>query len=469
MNSQRLKVLILDLDRMPCSSGNCEQLPLFMRKAFPTLQIHQYHSFPQGSLQDLEQTDLIFLRTSSLSNLSQFIQRARDQICRVPVIGVLCVDHEVECSQASSWLTGLDDFLCCPLDQLDVVLRIQQFHCIREEIGEALGTGQVIRDLCTQGLVGMSTSFLETVGKIPQIAISEATTLISGETGTGKEVVARAIHYSGPRKEHPFVPINCGALPDHLFENEVFGHTKGAFTDAIGEQKGLIQEAEGGTVFLDEIDALSPASQIKLLRFLQDREYRALGSAKTLKANVRILSATNQDLKGLVQEGRFREDLYYRVNTLSLVLPPLRNRMEDIPALVHHILKKTPRPNSEAPPIRLSPGAMRKLFTYTWPGNVRELESVVCRAITFHEGPNEIIHEIQLPALEQVEMRPGHAFTTERRKTLENFERNYLINLLTDQQGNISQAAKAAGKERRTFKRLLAKHHLDRKAFLTMT
>src|SRR5215204_1820614 len=187
-------------------------------------------------------------------------------------------------------------------------------------------------------LIGTSKSFLQATGMIPILSASRATVLISGETGTGKELFARAIHYTSQRRGKPFVPVNCAALPDHLIENELFGHSKGAFTGAISEKQGLFHEADGGTLFLDEVNSLNVTVQSKLLRVLQDQEFRPLGSTKTLQVNVKIIAATNTDLRILVESGKFREDLFHRLNVLSIVLPPLRERKEDIVLLANHFL-----------------------------------------------------------------------------------------------------------------------------------
>jgi DNA-binding NtrC family response regulator len=301
------------------------------------------------------------------------------------------------------------------------------------------------------------------VEKIPLIAGSDAPVLILGETGTGKELFARAIHYYGLRQGKPFIPVNCGAIPVHLFENELFGHSKGAFTDASCAEKGLVAEAEGGTLFLDEVDALNSSAQIKLLRFLQDRTYRPLGSSRSLEADVRILAATNTDLRQRVGEKAFRDDLYHRLNVLSLTIPPLRERPGDIARLANHFLARQATGTHKA--MCLSADAVRKLEAYPWMGNVRELAGVIERAVTMNPGGviNASGIDLAVPDVERVSLPAG--WREAKRRAVGEFERSYLTNLLTTSEGNISRAAKAAGKERRTFQRLLRKYGLDGHAF----
>ena len=313
-----------------------------------------------------------------------------------------------------------------------------------------------------ESFVGASANFLRIMEKIPLLAQPDAAVLILGETGTGKELVARAIHSCSSRQRKPFIPVNCGALPDHLFENELFGHTKGAFTDASSAEKGLVAEAEGGTLFLDEIDALSQAAQIKLLRFLQFREYRPLGSPKSRIADVRIIAATNADLWQQVQAKSFREDLYHRLNVLSLTVPPLRERSEDILLLGHHFLRLY-KEQHHREVLGFSPGAQQKLVTHSWPGNVRELEGVVQRAVLLAPSPTLQPEDIELPLTHN-----GHAketFHVAKAQAVERFEQGYLAELMAAHQGNISQAAKTAGKDRRTLQRLLQKYRLERHSF----
>ncbi len=326
-------------------------------------------------------------------------------------------------------------------------------------------------------LIGTSKCFLQATGMIPILSASKSTVLLSGETGTGKELFARAIHYSGERRSKPFVPVNCAALPDHLIENELFGHSKGAFTGAHLEKSGLLQEADGGTLFLDEINSLSFSVQSKLLRVLQDQEFRPLGSTKSKTINVKIIAATNTDLRYLVETRQFREDLFYRLNVLSLALPPLRDRKEDILLLANHSLNVYAKEFGKKT-LHLSHAAKVKLMGYFWPGNVRELQGVLQRAVAMASGDLLEAHDLDLPETEKPELtgptmalmsREGVSdncsFQDMKAKVIEEFERAYLSELLAIHQGNISKAARVAKKERRAFQRLLHKHGLDRRIF----
>ena len=326
-------------------------------------------------------------------------------------------------------------------------------------------------------LIGTSRSFLQATGMIPMLSMSKSTVLISGETGTGKELFARAIHYSGERRGKPFVPVNCAALPDHLIENELFGHNKGAFTGALIEKHGLFHEADGGTLFLDEINSLSMAAQSKLLRVLQDQEFRPLGSTKSRTVDVKIVAATNTDLRYLVETRQFREDLFYRLNVLSVALPPLRDRIEDILLLASHCLKVYAKEFGKGA-ITIGHSAKAKLMGYAWPGNVRELQSVIQRAVAMASGELLEAQDLDLPESEMPELAgptmtllsrgvvsDDASFQAMKTKVIEEFERAYLSELLSTHHGNISQAARAAKKERRAFQRLLQKHGLDRRIF----
>src|SRR5712671_1349028 len=236
-------------------------------------------------------------------------------------------------------------------------------------------------------IVGKSDSMLKIFDLVGQVAPSRSTVLIQGESGTGKELIAKAIHANSTRKNHPFVPVNTGSMPADLLESTLFGHVKGAFTSAISSKKGLFEVADGGTIFLDEIGTMSMETQAKILRVLQDRKFMHLGGVQEIQVDVRIIAATNVDLRQMVREGRFREDLFYRLNVISIDLPPLRQRREDIPLLVQHFLQKYSEENDR--PVRsITPEALRPLMSYSWPGNVRELENVIERAVVLSSGTN---------------------------------------------------------------------------------
>lgn len=355
---------------------------------------------------------------------------------------------------------GAADFITPPLTAIDILPRLrrlleqmQRSKTLTFTLKEKLGLGQ---------LVGECPVFLAAINKIPIVARCDASVLISGETGTGKELCARAIHYLSPRTGKPFVPVTCGAIPTELIENELFGHVQGAFTGAASSQPGLIREADGGTLLLDDIDCLPPAAQAKLLRFLQEKEYRELGSTKMRQADVRIIAATNISLEQAVREGTFRQDLYYRLNIIPLTLPPLRERREDIPFLAHHFLKKYAA-ELERPAEDLASDAIEKLLFYDWPGNVRELEYIIERAIVF--SPRAVIqgHDIDLP--QQKTTVPLESFKEAKAKVVDQFERDYIQCLLLVHHGNISRAAQAAQKNRRAFWQLIRKHQIDVQCF----
>ncbi len=235
-------------------------------------------------------------------------------------------------------------------------------------------------------IVGKSDSMLKIFDLVGQVASSRSTVLIQGESGTGKELIAKAIHANSQRKNHPFVPVNTGSMPADLLESTLFGHVKGAFTSAVSSKKGLFEVADGGTIFLDEIGTMSLETQAKILRVLQDRKFMHLGGVHELQVDVRVIAATNIDLHLLVREGKFREDLFYRLNVITVDLPPLRSRSEDVPLLVGHFLEKFSRENGKTV-THISPEALRPLMDYGWPGNVRELENVIERAVVLCNGP----------------------------------------------------------------------------------
>jgi transcriptional regulator with PAS, ATPase and Fis domain len=284
--------------------------------------------------------------------------------------------------------------------------------------------------------------------------------VIYGESGTGKELVARAIHHNGPRRDRPFVSESCAAIPETLLEAALFGHVRGAFTGADAERRGLFEVAHGGTLFLDEVGEMSPAMQAKLLRVLQSGEFRRLGGERSLKVDVRLLTASNRDLQRLVEEGKFREDLFYRLNVVRVALPPLRERRDDIPLLVEHFLAKHAKANHKKPP-KLERAALYKLVGYRWPGNVRELENEILRAAALG---GEVITVADLSA-QVAAGDPEAAFDSPDdlglKKRVERLERTLLREALARSNGNQSQAARLLGLSRFGLQKKLRRYHLE--------
>ena len=457
-------IIFIDYETHSCPEDKVEDLPIMIQNSIPQgeLQLQRHTRLPVEPL--TFQPDLILLRPPSMKSLQETIPFLKKKWSQVPILGLFCKRLGTPYEILKSLHNGLDDFVSCPFKEVDLIPRVQRFLQKESRPHISLKPKAVKELLHMESLIGESECFLREVEKIPRMANSDSTVLILGETGTGKELFARAIHYHSARRVKPFVPINCGALPDHLFENELFGHAKGAFTDASSEERGLLAEAEGGTLFLDEIDSLSPSAQVKLLRFLQDREYRPLGSSKSRVADVRILAATNADLKELVQSKRFREDLFYRLNILSLFLPPLRERVSDIPILANRFVS-TYGIEFHKKVFHLSPCALRKLLAYHWPGNVRELEGVIQRSVVLSSFPVLRQEDIQLSVDYLEEISKGESYRDVKIRTIFQFERTYLSDLLVKHQGNITRAAETAGMKRQALQRLLRKYGLIRTTF----
>lgn len=351
---------------------------------------------------------------------------------------------------------GIADFIIPPITESEVLLRIRR---LLNQVRQERKTTQALTEkLSVQQLLGKHPVFLAELNKIPVVAKSDISVLISGETGTGKEMVARVIHYLSPRAGKCFVPLNCGAIPVELLENELFGHENGAYTGASGARIGLIQEADKGTLFLDEVDSLPALAQVKLLRFLQDHEYRPLGSTKIKKGDVRVVAASNANLEHAVAAGTLRRDLYYRLNVVPIVLPPLRERASDILLLAHHFLELFAK-KLNSPARSFSPEAERKLLLYKWPGNVRELEHVIERVVVL--ASQRVIDESQISFPGDDDNLTRLSFKELKSSVIAEFETKYLKNLLIAYRGNISKAAQAAKKERRTFWELLRKHQIN--------
>jgi two-component system response regulator HydG len=307
------------------------------------------------------------------------------------------------------------------------------------------------------GIIARSAEMQRVLELCARVAPSDATVLIQGESGTGKELVAKAIHHTGPRAGRPFVAVNCGALPEHLLESEIFGHVKGAFTGAIATKRGLLEEAQDGTFFLDEIGEMAASLQVKLLRALQEREIRRVGANQPIAVNVRVIAATNRDLGQLTRQGRFREDLYYRLNVLPVALPPLRERREDIPLLAEHFLARAAERRGLS--LRLSAGASERLLAYAWPGNVRELENAIERASILATG-DTISHD-DLPPHIASGSGLGPTPTLPVQQNLADVEKSHIIQTLERCAWNHSRAAEALGIGRTTLWRKLKEYGLE--------
>jgi two-component system response regulator GlrR len=307
-------------------------------------------------------------------------------------------------------------------------------------------------------MLGESPQFIHTLALLKQVAIYDAAVLIEGETGTGKELAARAIHYDGPRRNKPFLPVNCGALQDSLIENELFGHCRGAYTGADRDERGIIGAANRGTLFLDEVDALSPKAQVSLLRFLEDRHYRPVGGRSQHMADVRIISASNRSLADLVATDRFRADLLYRLRVMHVQVPPLRARAGDALLLARHFVRAFSH-RFQKPILPFSSAAAAWIENYAWPGNVRELENVVCQAFLLASGP-----EITFAAVPESNAEPAvevRSYRRAKQRAIVEFERTYLSRVIRSTGGNVSEAARLIQTERRHLGRLLKKHGLD--------
>jgi two-component system response regulator AtoC len=363
---------------------------------------------------------------------------------------------------------GAYDYLAKPFKKEDITLVVRRSleHSrlmrentrFREELRER-------HDLSL--LVGSSPPMLEVYKLVARVAVGKSTVLLEGESGTGKELIARAIHYNGMRREKPFVPVNCAALPEALLESELFGHEKGAFTGATGAKLGLFEMAHHGTLFLDEIGEIGPALQPKLLRAIQEQEVRRVGGTTPVKVDVRVIAATNRDLAEEVKEGRFREDLYYRLNVVRIVLPPLRERQDDIPMLAQHFLQKYTAGTHTQPIHGFVPETMAILRRYHWPGNVRELENVIERAVSLAHSP--LILPQDLPEALRTTGEPvwlderglKTAESDEALVTLEELEKRYLQRVLRETGWNKVRAAKVLGIDRRTLYRMAERFGLE--------
>jgi DNA-binding NtrC family response regulator len=383
----------------------------------------------------------------------ELLEKLRQQNSRTPVI-VMSAFSTVE-NAVEAMKRGAVDFLPKPfsLDHLSVVvekaLEVSKLRAENIELREALGHRYRF-----ENIIGRSPAMQEIFATVTRIAPTRATVLLAGESGVGKDMIARAIHQHSPRKDRPFVKINCTAIPENLMESELFGYEKGAFTGANTAKPGKFEQEDTGTVMLDEIGDVPPSMQVKLLRVLQEREFERLGSNKTLHTDVRVIAATNVDLRAALEQGTFREDLYYRLNVVPINIPPLRERKEDIPYLVEHFAKKFGGEVSE--------GALERLMAYHWPGNVRELENVIERSVLLASGPRVETDDVKIDTA-AARSRPaaaGDGFLPEG-MTLDQYEQSIIREALKRANGNKSQAARLLGLTRNALRYRLAQMGIE--------
>ena len=349
-----------------------------------------------------------------LAEADQILKELRNKLLEMPLLLALDVGRGKHLPDFVQM--GVTDFVVAPFRECELLPGLRRW--LRNADDGNSGLSEFKRKLGLGHLIGESPELVAAIRQTPKFAASDAAVLLNGETGTGKEIFARAIHYLSPRAANPFIPVNCGAIPSELMENELFGHEPGAFTGAEAATRGLIAEAEGGTLFLDEIDTLPLQTQVKLLRFLQDHVYRPLGAGKLCGANIRVIAASNAKLESAVRAGRFRADLFYRINVLSLSLPPLRERRQDIMLLARHFAVECAREMKIAPK-EFSPAALHKLTSYHWPGNVRELQNIIQRAIVLVEDNVIRPMEIELPG--QSDLMEAKSFKALKAQVVEDF------------------------------------------------
>jgi DNA-binding NtrC family response regulator len=449
--NEKKRILVIDDDR-----ETCELLSEILSDAGWSAVTAQT---PDGAkiLAASEKFDLVIsdVNLEAEETGLDLLRQLREQSPIILITGFGTLDAAVEATQEGAW-----DFISKPFRVEDVIATASRALSSNQSQGtsDPVNAEALTSRYESAGLVGRSPSMIELYKEIARVAPSRSTVLIVGESGTGKELVARAIHKHSPRSGRPFIAINCGALTETLLETELFGHVRGSFTGAVGDRKGLWEEAEEGTLFLDEIGETSPAMQVKLLRALQEGEIRRVGASKTVVVNARVVAATNRDLEKEVKEGRFREDLFYRLSVVTLQVPPLRERRSDIPLLAERFARAAVENVGRS--LRFSEKVLGLLSAYDWPGNVRELENAVERA-ALHARGNEIVEE-DLPAKLQSQEVRGRTSSSRGSlnaifsdlPTLEELERRYLVHVLEAVGGNRTRAAEVLNIDRRTLYRM---------------
>ncbi len=398
---------------------------------------------------DIAIVDLQLVQTDGIS-LMEELHRTSPEL---PVI-ILTAHGSIE-SAVSAIQRGAYNYLTKPFDHRELIVQIERALRNRNLEEEVRRLKDMVKERYDfKNIIGKSEAMTALLQQVNRVAPIDSNIFLSGESGTGKELIAKAIHAASSRKGKPFIEVNCAAIPENLFESELFGYEKGAFTGAVRSSKGLFAQADGGTIFLDEIGDMPLPIQAKFLRVLQEKRFHPLGSERSLQVDVRLITATNKNLEKEVQEGRFREDLYYRIHVIPLRIPPLRERKEDIPLLAEHFIRKfSERMNKKVE--GLSPSALRRLMLHDWPGNVRELENVMEYAVAM--STESLIKEDLIIISRIGGSGPIGTLRDERAQ----FERDYLRRVLRHTGGNVSKASEIAGKYRADFYTLMKKYDID--------
>ncbi len=415
----------------------------------------------QERVYDVVITDLSMPEVDGMGVLTYLVEHFPETSCII-ITGYGTIKTAVDAMRLGAY-----DYLCKPVESQEILMVIQRALEHQRLWRENLRLKKQLREkFGFDNIIGTSEAMVQVFDLIRKVADTDSTVLIMGESGTGKELVARAIHFHSQRQANPLIPINCAAIPEDLLESELFGHEKGAFTHAIRTRIGRFEQAHGGTVFLDEIGEMSPHLQVKILRVLQDRQFERIGGNRTIKVDIRVIAATNRDLFQLVQEGKFREDLFYRLNVIPIKIPPLRERRADIPILVNHFIQEFSRKKKKNVR-RVTPEAMRLLVDYDWPGNVRELENLMERLVILSEGeeltvrdlPEHLLHKEPQPFWWQADIPAGGL---PLQKLLSDLERQLIIKAL-DQAGWVkNQAAQLLQLNRTTLVEKIKKQKITR-------
>ena len=443
------------MERIQCNVVGPPDSPISMRlcsslesAGIPARFVHRYRPAVATSAAELA---LVPCDDRDLAEASGWISEALQQSAALMVIAV---GERLRRESILSLLdAGAHDFVSAEASGEELIARVQRLALEPRATSRAPAPDH--DELSRHGLIGTSACFVREIDKLRRYAQTDATVLIVGETGTGKELCAQAIHYLSARSAQPCVAINCGALQNELADSELFGHVKGAYTTAHSARLGLIHEAQGGSLFLDDIDCLSLATQAKLLRFLQEREYRMVGSNLVQTADIRVIAATNKTLSESVRCGEFRRDLYFRLNVLSLSLPPLRERREDLLPLALRFMRMYAMQLKRD--VRgIAPCAARLIAAYDWPGNVRELKHVIERAVLLARKPTLDSEDILIDGAHATQA--DESFRAAKARAIDQFERSYLEGLLAANLGNVTHAARVAQKNRRAFFELMRKH-----------